>query len=153
MYLREERLRFLVPRNNTYIKISGRWWFWPDLFWSLSILDFLKDKSAELNKYKPLWDIISKIAIFSTVNSSVKAAEAVVILFENFWDLFPLLHPNRSIIKKIQSLAFVLKNSSEKKMCYKMMKVEQAGENLHAILNKIEKRLEIKFKAQKYWCF
>ena len=34
-----------------------------------------------------------------------------------------------------------------------MMKVEQAGENLHAILNKIEKRLEIKFKAQKYWCF
>ena len=35
-----------------------------------------------------------------------------------------------------------------------MMKVEQAGENIHAILNKIEKRLEkIKVKAQKYWCF
>ena len=130
-----------MPRNNTYIKISGRWWFWPDLFWSLSILDFLKDKSAELKKYEPLWDIISKIAIFSTVNSSVKAAEAVVILFENFWDLFPLLHPNRSIIKKIHSLYSICiqKIHQRKKMCYKMMKVEQAGENLHAILKKLKK--------------
>ena len=34
-----------------------------------------------------------------------------------------------------------------------MMKVEQAGEKLHAILNNIERRLEkIKNKAQRYWC-
>ena len=34
-----------------------------------------------------------------------------------------------------------------------MMKLEQAGEKLHATLNNIERRLEkIKNKAQRYWC-
>ena len=35
----------------------------------------------------------------------------------------------------------------EKNMCFKMMKVEQAGEKLHATLNNIERRLE-KIKKQ-----
>ena len=53
-----------------------------------TILDFLKDKSAELKKHEPLWDIISQIVIFSTPNASVKAVEADAILCEKFGNLF-----------------------------------------------------------------
>ena len=122
-----------MRRNNTYIKISGRWWFQSDPsdvlfmgpnekclqdsldtlgveanawfggetdlvgnYWHKiltdfiegrkTILDFLKDKSAELKKHEPLWDIISQMAIFfSTPNPSVKAELEKLTVMYSCW--------------------------------------------------------------------
>ncbi len=43
---------------------------------------------------------------------------------------------------KIHTLSFVFpKFIREQNICYKMMQLEQGGERLHAILNRIEKKL------------
>ena len=119
-----------------------------------SVLAFLENNVELYKKHDEVWEIISKIdKFFSTPSPSPDEAEKGATLCEEFGETFPVNFPERQITTKIHTLSFVFpKFIREQNICYKMLQLEQGGERLHAILNRIEKKLEnISNPSTRYW--
>ena len=58
---------------------------------------------------------------------------------ENFTKLFPIYFPELNITRKMHTLRFVMpkliREDKSDNFCYKLLKIEQAGEKLHHIWN------------------
>ena len=80
-------------------------------------------------------------------------AEEAAKLCEKFGEVLPINCPDENISRKSHSLVFVFpKFIREQNLCYKMLKLEQAGEKLHSTLNELERLLcRIKNKETRYW--
>ena len=122
------------------------------------LIDCLKEVDDEnFNKLKILWEIISSnhkyfSSPYTTVEETNKATETT----EKFTKKFPIFFPNKSITRKMHLLSFVIpkiirEDTSNHNICFKFLKVEQAGERFHNVWNTLTrtKFFAVKDKRQK----
>ena len=100
--------------------------------------------------------IFSKLA---TIYKAISTKNAPKELLENgakecveYGHEFPMIFPNETISRKQHVVSFVLPKYILAGTCYKMMKIEQKMENLHAEYNLLEnKRKNEKNRAKRFF--
>ena len=79
----------------------------------------------------------------SKESDSEEEKEVAAKAAENFTRLFPIYFPDQSITRKIHTLGFTLpdmiRNDKSENICYKYLKLEQAGERVHNIWNTLKR--------------
>ena len=106
------------------------------------LIDVFKEDHPELHKqFHELWMILSKnhqffSKPFATKEEKIEAADNC----SQFTKKFPIYFPSSSITRKMHLMSdFVLPKmilaDKTANICYKFLKVEQAGERLHQIWN------------------
>ena len=118
-------------------------------YWHKILVDFREKKKSLMTFLEPYpdlyklhdeaWEKISAIEKFmATPNPSPEYAEEAAKMCEEFGEIFPMNFPEKSLTKKIHTLVYVMpKYIREQNICHLMLKLEQAGEKLHNILNTI----------------
>ena len=117
-------------------------------------LDSLNDRPAIKRKYIKMYSLVSKCRRgFSTKNATQTQLEETAKNCELITKIFPVLSPLQSITRKMLVLSFVAPKEILKFKCvYKMLKIEQMGENMHCKLNKLEDNLKhISNKSKRYF--
>ena len=111
-----------------------------------TFLEAIKDKQEIYMKHKEIYTILANVnKAISKKNASQVELEEGAKNCEVFGELFPVLFPQESITRKQHVLTFVFPKYIRDGSVYMTLKIEHAGENIHAQYN----RLENKHKSQK----
>ena len=97
-------------------------------------------------KHKRIYTILANVnKTISTKNATQDELEEGARNCEMFGEIYPVLFPEETITRKQHVFTWVFPKSIREGSVYMTMKIEQAGENIHAKFNK----LESKYKSQK----
>ena len=114
----------------------------------------LNDRPAIQRKYKKIWEILSTAKKgFSTKNATKAQLEETAQIYAKFTEVFPMLFPSNHITRKMHVLSIVApKQIREQGAVYKMMKIEQKGEQIHKQLNDLDSQFSnIKNKSKRFF--
>ena len=106
------------------------------------LLKCIKDDPELYNKHLEMWQILAKIEMLLSKpgEKSLERREEAAQACENYTKRFPVLF-KRAMTRKMHVISCVLSRDIwENGDYYKYLKLEQAGERLHNVLNQLERQ-------------
>ena len=101
----------------------------------------LHDKPVIYNKHKQIYKILAKInQAISMKNATKSILEMGAKSCELYGEIFPKLFPDQPISRKGHVLSVVFPKYVRSGTVYRYLKIEHAGENIHAKYNRLEKK-------------
>ena len=103
-----------------------------------------------------LWKNISEVDKMISLRKPTKEEnEEMAKQCENFCKIFPVMFPERSLTRKMIELSLVMPTIIRRErpgMINKILRLEQEGEHIHAVINRLERNLTMTLnKSTRYW--
>ena len=109
---------------------------------TFKFLECYNDRPHMKRRHMEVFTIIAKCRTrFSKKFASQTFHNKTAEICQSYTKRFPILFPEYSITRKMHVLSIVApKQIREQKLVYKILKLVEAGENLHCKLNKLERQ-------------
>lgn len=106
-----------------------------------TFLEAIKDHPDIYMKHKRIYTILANVnKAISKKNATKSELEMGAKYCELFGEIYPVLFPEQTITRKQHVFCFVFPDYLRSGYMYKILKIEHAGENIHAKYNRLEKK-------------